>query len=393
MKRIVILVLDSVGVGELPDAHLYGDQGSNTLGNVAQAVGGLNMPHSQKLGLGNIISITGVPETDQPKAAWGKMAEVSKGKDTTTGHWEIAGLTLKAPFPTYPQGFPSEIIQEFEEQIGRQVIGNYPASGTVIIEELGQEHIKTGFPIVYTSADSVFQIACHEEVVLLEQLYKWCQIARDLLQGEHGVGRVIARPFVGEVGAFKRTANRQDYSLPPFAPTILDALTANSIPVYGVGKISDIFAGQGITQSFPTKDNQEGVDRTVELLSTSKKNCLIFTNLVDFDSQWGHRNDVRGYAQGLEEFDSRLPDILEKLDQGDLLFLLADHGCDPTTAGTDHSREYVPLLVVGEKVQAINLGTRGSYADVAKSVADYFGIDYETSGVSFLAEILPKERD
>ncbi|NMB02645.1 MAG: phosphopentomutase [Firmicutes bacterium] len=392
MKRIAVVVLDSVGVGELPDAHLYGDEGSNTLGNIARQVGGLKMPHAQKLGLGNIIPIEGVSETKEPQAAWGKMAEVSKGKDTTTGHWEIAGLALEAPFPTYPNGFPHELIQEFESRIGRQSLGNYPASGTAILEELGAEHMATGFPIVYTSADSVFQIACHEEIVPLEQLYQWCQIARDLLQGEHGVGRVIARPFVGEPGSFKRTANRHDYSLPPFAPTVLDALTESGIPVYAVGKISDIFAGKGISESFPTKSNQEGVDRTVELLATKQEDCLIFSNLVDFDMHWGHRNNVEGYARGLEEFDARLPEILQALKPGDLLFILADHGCDPTTPSTDHSREYVPLLVAGEQVQAVDLGTRASFADVAKSVADYFGVDYETVGTSFIGEILPKER-
>lgn len=389
MKRAVILVLDSVGVGELPDAHLYGDEGSNTLGNVSKAVGGLKMPHAQKLGLGNIIPIEGVAPTPEPQGAWGKMAEVSKGKDTTTGHWEIAGLTLDAPFPTYPKGFPSEVMEEFERRIGRKTLGNYPASGTEIIEELGDQHMQTGYPIVYTSADSVFQIACHEEIVPLEQLYAWCEIARKLLQGEHGVGRVIARPFVGQPGSFKRTANRHDYSLPPFAPTVLDALTEAEIPVYSVGKIADIFAGQGITASFPTKNNQEGVDRTVELLGSKDERCLIFTNLVDFDMLWGHRNNAEGYAQGLEEFDERLPELLAALREDDLLIIIGDHGCDPTTASTDHSREYVPLLVAGPKVKPVDLGTRGSFADVAKTVAHYFGVDYETIGVSFLDKVQP----
>ena len=392
MKRLVLLVLDSVGVGELPDAHLYGDEGSNTLGNVAEAVGGLNMPHAQKLGLGNIIPVKGVPPTDQPQAAWGKMAELSKGKDTTTRHWEIAGLILKAPFPTYPDGFPPELMAEFERRIGRKTLGNYPASGTVIIDELGEEHLKTGFPIVYTSADSVFQIAAHEEVVPLEQLYGWCRIARELLTGPHAVARVIARPFVGRPGAFQRTANRQDFSVAPFGPTILDALTNSGIPVYGVGKISDIFAGQGITEAVPSKSNQQGMDRLVELLAAKQEDCLIFVNLVDFDMLWGHRNNVEAYAQGLEEFDARLPEIKGALQEGDLLFILADHGCDPTTISTDHSREYVPLLVVGQGVEPVNLGVRSTFADVAKTAADYFGIPYETVGVSFLREILPKER-
>ncbi|HPT83585.1 MAG TPA: phosphopentomutase [Limnochordia bacterium] len=392
MKRLIILVLDSVGVGELPDAHLYGDEGSNTLGNVAKAVGGLNMPHAQKLGLGNIIPIEGVPPAAQPQAAWGKMAEVSKGKDTTTGHWEIAGLILDRPFPTYPNGFPAEVIAEFERRIGRKTLGNYPASGTVIIDELGPQHMETGFPIVYTSADSVFQIAAHEEIVPLELLYDWCRAARELLTGPHAVARVIARPFVGQPGSFKRTANRHDFSVAPFGPTVLDALTENAIPVYGVGKIYDIFAGRGITASVPTKSNQDGLDRVVELMSTKQEDCLIFANLVDFDMLWGHRNDAHSYARGLEEFDARLPEILEKLEPEDLLIILADHGCDPTTPSTDHSREYVPLLVVGAKVQPVNLGIRQTFADVAKTAAHFFKVPYNTVGVSFLGEILPEER-
>ena len=389
MKRIVIIVLDSVGVGALPDANLYGDEGSNTLAHVAQARGGLNMPNAGRLGLGNIIPIQGVPFVERPQGAWGKMAEVSKGKDTTTGHWEIAGLTLEAPFPTYPHGFPRDVISAFEEKIARQTLGNYPASGTAIIEELGEEHIKTGFPIVYTSADSVFQIAAHEEVVPLTQLYAWCVIARELLQGEHAVGRVIARPFVGEVGSLKRTPNRQDYSLPPFQPTVLDILTKGGIPVYGIGKISDIFAGQGITESFSAKGNQAALDRIVELMGRKNESCLIFANLVDFDMLWGHRNDPQGYAQGLEEFDRRLPDVLAALNPNDLLFIIADHGCDPTFPGTDHTREYVPLLVAGPLVQSIDLGIRHSFADVAKTVADFFSMEYATIGVSFLPEIMP----
>lgn len=388
MKRVTIIVLDSVGAGELPDAHLYGDEGSNTLGNVAKAVGGLNMPNCQRLGLGNIIPIEGVDPATEPKAAWGKMAEVSKGKDTTTGHWEIAGLTLNTPFPTYPKGFPEEIMGEFERRIGRKTLGNYPASGTAIIEELGEEHLKTGFPIVYTSADSVFQIAAHEEIVPLEQLYEWCQIAREILTGPHAVARVIARPFVGQPGAFKRTANRHDFSVAPFGPTVLDALTASGIPVYAVGKISDIFAGRGITESLTSKSNQEGMDRVVELLSIKQEDCLVFANLVDFDMLWGHRNDVESYARGLEEFDARLPEVLEKLGPEDILFILADHGCDPTTPSTDHSREYVPLLVVGEQVRPVPLGIRGTFSDVAKTIAHFFNVTYQTAGVSFLPEIL-----
>ena len=391
MKRIAIIVLDSVGVGELPDAHHYGDEGSNTLGNTAKAVGGLKMPYAQALGLGNIIPIEGVPATSVPQAAWGKMAELSVGKDTTTGHWELSGLTLDTPFPTYPNGFPVEVIDEFERRIGRKSIANYPASGTKIIEDHGAEHLTTGFPIVYTSADSVFQIAAHEEIVPLETLYEWCAIARDILQGEHAVGRVIARPFVGEVGAFKRTANRRDYSLAPFKPTVLDALVAADIPVYGVGKINDIFAGQGISASQHTKNNMEGVDGVLRLLHEKQEDCLIFANLVDFDMLWGHRNDPVNYAKGLEEFDTRLPELLGALQQEDLLIITADHGCDPTWRGTDHTREYVPLLVTGTPVKPRDLGVRKSFADVAKTVAEYFELDYTTVGTSFLGEILCEE--
>ena len=390
MKRIAIVVLDSVGVGALPDAHLYGDEGSNTLGHVAKALGGLKMPNAAKLGIGNIIPIEGVSPTQEPQGAWGKMAEVSKGKDTTTGHWELAGLTLKAPFPTYPNGFPPEIMEAFEAKIGRQTLGNYPASGTAIIEELGAEHLRTGFPIVYTSADSVFQIAAHEEIVPLDTLYAWCKLARDLLQGEHAVGRVIARPFLGEVGQFKRTANRKDYSLAPFQATVLDALQEKDIPVYGVGKISDIFAGRGLSESFPTKSNQAGVDRVVELLGSKQEDCLIFANLVDFDMVWGHRHDPEGYGRGLEAFDERLPELLAGLGSDDLLFIVADHGCDPTFPGTDHTREYVPLLVAGPNVDSVDLGVRHSFADVAKTVADFFSIEYETVGVSFLPSLRVK---
>ncbi|HHT69479.1 MAG TPA: phosphopentomutase [Firmicutes bacterium] len=387
MKRVVIVVLDSVGVGALPDAHLYGDEGSNTLAHVAKAMGGLHMPNAGKLGLGNIISIQGVPSEEEPTGAWGKMAEVSKGKDTTTGHWEIAGIKLEAPFPTYPDGFPPDVIEAFETMIGRKTLGNYPASGTAIIEELGEEHMKTGFPIVYTSADSVFQIAAHEDIVPLEQLYEWCEKARAMLEGEHAVGRVIARPFVGEVGSFQRTPHRHDYSLPPLQPTVLDALLERGIPVYGIGKISDIFAGQGITESFPTKSNAAGISQVVELLEVKQESCLIFANLVDFDMLWGHRNDAAGYAKGLEEFDARLPEILDGLNRDDLLLIIADHGCDPTVPGTDHTREYVPLLVAGHDVIAVDLGIRNSFADVAKTVADFFEVEFDTIGVSFLQDV------
>lgn len=387
MKRAVIVVLDSVGVGELPDAHLYGDQGSNTLGNVAKAVGGLNMPNAQRLGLGNIIPIEGVPPSKTPQAAWGKMAEMSVGKDTTTGHWELAGLTLKTAFPTYPRGFPQAIITKFEQRIGRKILGNYAASGTVIIEELGEEHLHTGFPIVYTSADSVFQIAAHEGVVPLNTLYEWCAIAREILTAEHAVGRVIARPFVGEIGAFVRTANRRDYSLAPVQPTVLDALLAAGIPVYGVGKIKDIFAGRGVSQSYPTDNNDQGVDHILRLSKEKQERCLIFANLVDFDMLWGHRNDPANYAKALEQFDVRLAELLAAQQEGDLLFIVADHGCDPTTPSTDHSREYVPLLVAGPAVRPVHLGVRKTFADVAATIADFFAVDYKTVGTSFIKDL------
>jgi phosphopentomutase len=383
MRRVIMIVLDSVGVGELPDAALYGDTGSNTLGNLARAVGGLNLPNLGRLGLGNIIPVEGVPPTSAPEAAWGKMAEQSAGKDTTTGHWEIAGLILDKPFPTYPNGFPPEVMEAFEAAIGRKALGNYPASGTEIIAELGEDHVKTGYPIVYTSADSVFQIAAHEEVVPLETLYEWCRIARNLLQGDHGVGRVIARPFLGEPGNFVRTANRKDFSLEPPAPTILDVLVDNGIPVYSVGKIMDIFAAKGITEGIPTKNNHATVDGTIHHMRTKNESCLIFANCVDFDMLWGHRNNAQGYAQGLEEFDQRLPEVLRELRPKDVLIILADHGCDPTTASTDHSREYVPILVTGDQVDPENLGIRETFADTAQTIADLFGVSFTSSGRSF----------
>ncbi len=387
MKRAIIVVLDSVGVGELPDAHLYGDQGSNTLGNVAKAVGGLHLPNAQRLGLGNIIPVEGVPPTKKPRAAWGKMAEMSAGKDTTTGHWELAGLILENAFPTYPRGFPKEIITKFEERIERAALGNYAASGTVIIEELGEEHLRTGFPIIYTSADSVFQIAAHEEIVPLDTLYEWCAIARGILVGEHAVGRVIARPFRGEHGAFVRTTNRRDFSLAPVRPTVLDALTAAGTPVYGVGKIEDIFAGRGISASFPSENNDQGLDQILRLSKEKQEECLIFANLVDFDMLWGHRNDPVNYARGLEHFDLRLAELLAAQQKEDLLFIVADHGCDPTTPSTDHSREYVPLLVAGPAVRPVPLGVRKTFADLAATLADFFAVDYRTVGTSFLKEL------
>lgn len=387
MKRFVLIVLDSVGVGALPDAHEYGDEGSNTLANTANKVGGLDMPNLQAWGLGNIIPINGVAPSDSPVAAWGKMGEQSAGKDTTTGHWEIAGIHLEKPFPTYPNGFPIEVIEAFEQSIGRKTLGNYPASGTEIIQQLGEEHLSTGFPIVYTSADSVFQIAAHEEIVPIEQLYHWCEIARNQLQGEHGVGRVIARPFVGAPGDFQRTPRRKDYSLKPVTPTVLDGLTQSGIPVYGVGKIQDIFAGQGVSDNIKSQDNMDTVDKTLLWLADKKQDCLIFANLVDFDMSWGHRNDYQSYGKGLEEFDRRIPELISALEADDILCIVADHGCDPTTMSTDHSREYVPLLVYGDNVKPVDLGVRTTFADVAQTIADYFDLPQEWQGESFLGNI------
>lgn len=388
IKRITIIVMDSVGIGELPDAADYGDKGSNTLANCARAVGGLKVPNLGRFGLGNIHEIMGVPPVKNPLGAYGKMAEKSPGKDTTTGHWEIAGLILSSPFPVYPNGFPNELIQAFQRAIGRKVLGNKPASGTRIIEELGQEHIESGCPIVYTSADSVFQIAAHEEVIPLEELYSMCKKARELLIGEHAVGRVIARPFIGKAGNFQRTTNRKDFSVKPPAPTVLDLLTSNGYEVTAIGKIGEIFACQGITRSIPAKGNMNGVEHTLSAMRENNSRGVIFTNLVDFDSLYGHRNNPRGYADALEEFDARIPDIMQAVRSDELLILTADHGCDPTTEGTDHSREYVPLLVYGNHVKAgRNLGIRDTFADIAATVADIFDLPLST-GKSFVGEIL-----
>jgi phosphopentomutase len=386
--KVVLIVLDSAGIGALPDAEQYGDAGSNTLGNCSRAVGGLKMPHMGKLGLGLLTGIAGVPPVDEPAACYGKMAERSPGKDTTTGHWEIAGIILDRPFPVYPDGFPPEIIEPFKDRIGRDILGNKAASGTAIIEELGELHMRTGKPIVYTSADSVFQIATHEEVIPLDELYRMCGVARELLTGRHAVGRVIARPFVGSPGSFQRTANRHDYSLKPPAPSVLNLLKDNGLEVVAVGKINDIFAGEGITRSVHTTGNIDGVNKTLELMREDF-NGLIFTNLVDFDQKFGHRNDPRGYAGALEEFDSRVPDLIEALHPADVLLITADHGCDPTTTSTDHSREFVPLLVFGHQLKkGVNLGTRSSFSDVAATVARIFGLSFGV-GVPFDREITP----
>lgn len=386
-RRVMLIVLDGVGIGALPDAHLYGDEGSNTLGNIARQVR-LKLPHLTRLGLGNIAPLEGIDPQEQPLAAYGKMGERSPGKDTTTGHWEMAGIILDKPFPLYPEGFPPEIIEEFEKRIGRKVLGNKPASGTVIIEELGAEHMATGKPIVYTSADSVFQIAAHEEVIPLEELYRMCEVARELLQGDHAVGRVIARPFVGTPGNFQRTANRHDYSLAPPSPNMLELVQQKGLEVIGVGKIGDIYAGKGITRSIPTKSNMDGVDQTVRTWREMKAG-LLFTNLVDYDMKYGHRNNVEGFAGALEEFDARLPELMEILEEDDLLIITADHGVDPTTPSTDHSREYVPLLIYGKNIKpGVNLGVRSTFADVGATIAEYLGADAPPNGESMLGLIM-----
>lgn len=385
INRLVLIVLDSLGIGELPDAKLYGDKGSNTLVNLAKAVGGLSLPNLTKLGLGNIAPIKGIAPQVEPEAAWGKMAERSVGKDTTTGHWEIAGLIREEPFPLYPEGFPEEVVRPFTRAIGRNIMGNKPASGTEIIKELGPEHLKTGFPIVYTSADSVFQIAAHIDVVPIEELYKLCKTARKILAGRHGVGRVIARPFEGKEGEFRRINGlRKDYSLSPPRPTILNALSENGLTVIGIGKISDIFAGSGISRSFHTNNNQEGIDRIIEVIKEFHQQGVIFANLIDFDMVYGHRNDPDGYAWALEEFDKRLGEIIEVLARDDVLILTADHGCDPTTESTDHSREYVPLLIYGKRVKGgYELGTRKTFADIAATISNVFSLRFVTEGQGF----------
>lgn len=382
-NRAIIIVLDSAGVGEMPDAKGYGDEGSNTIGNIAKAVGGLALPNMGKLGLGNIIDIEGVPRERNPAGAFGKAAEKSLGKDTTTGHWEIAGIISEKPFPTYPKGFPGDLIYRFEQRIGTGILGNMTASGTEIIEELGEIHMRTGYPIVYTSADSVFQIAAHEEVIPIERLYEICRIAREILKGDHAVARVIARPFIGKPGGFSRTYNRADFSLKPPKPTLLDAVISSGKEVFAVGKIWDIFAGQGITKTYHTEGNMDGADKTLKAMDELTQG-LIFTNLVDFDMLYGHRNDPQGYAKALKEFDARLPDIMSKMRDADVLLITADHGCDPTTVSTDHSREYVPILLRGNSIKCgADVGIRPSFADIGQTIADMLECGELLHGKSF----------
>ena len=384
-RRVIWIVLDSVGIGAMPDAADYGDAGSDTLGNIAR-IRPLQLPNLCRLGLANIKPFPGLDPVPSPAGAFGRCALASPGKDTTTGHWEMAGIHLEKPFPLYPHGFPREIMDEFERRIGRRALGNKPASGTEIIKELGAEHMRTGSPIVYTSADSVFQIAAHEEVIPLPELYQICETAREILRGPHEVGRVIARPFIGAPGSFMRTPNRKDYAVPPPQGMLLDCLARHNVEVYSVGKIFDVFLGRGIRDHVKTKNNDDGMAKTIAAMTTVPTG-LIFVNLVDFDQQYGHRNDVEGYAAALEQFDAWLPDFLGKLHHADLVIITADHGCDPTTPSTDHSREYVPLVVCGANAHSgVPLGLRRSLSDIGQTVAENFGVSIG-NGTSFLAAV------
>jgi phosphopentomutase len=383
--RVIWIVLDSVGIGEMPDAELYGDRGSDTLGNIARRRP-LHLPNLCRLGLANIKPLTGLAPDPAPIGSFGRCALASPGKDTTTGHWEMAGIHLEKPFPLYPHGFPREIMDEFERRIGRSTLGNKAASGTAIIDELGTEHMDTGSPIVYTSADSVFQVAAHEEVIPLFELYKICETAREILRGPHEVGRVIARPFTGSPGAFKRTPNRHDYAVPPPKGMLLDRLDNSGVEVFSIGKIFDVFLGRGIRSFEKTKSNADGMAKTLASLDTQDRG-LIFVNLVDFDQEYGHRNDVEGYARALEEVDAWVPGLEETMRDGDLVIFNADHGCDPTTASTDHSREYVPLLVYGRRARpGVDLGLRATLSDIGQTVARNFGTEI-SHGESFLSRI------
>ena len=387
MNRVFIIVLDSFGVGAMPDSEAFGDRNVNTLASCAKS-SKLHIPNLLNAGLGNIAGVTCVEKAAAPTGAYGKMAEASNGKDTTIGHWELAGIVSDGPLPTYPQGFPEEVLAPFCRETGRNVLANAPWSGTAVIEEYGKQHMQTGALIVYTSADSVFQIAAHEDIVPPAQLYEYCRIARRILQGKHGVGRVIARPFIGTPGNFTRTANRHDFSLEPPKETLLDAVKAANLASIGVGKIHDIFAGVGLTEYVYNKSNADGMAHTLRYAEKDFSG-LCFVNLVDFDSHYGHRRDVDGYAAALSEFDAWLPGFLEKLGPEDVVFITADHGCDPGyEATTDHTREFVPVLALGKKVRPADLGTRKTFADLAATAADLLGVDLNTPGQSFAKEIL-----
>jgi phosphopentomutase len=389
-KRITVIVLDGVGIGEAPDADKYGDVGSNSIANVAKVLGGINLPNMEKFGLGNIFPIDGVNPTKTPKGGWGKLTPKSDGKDTVTGHWELMGIRLVSPFPTYPNGFPDEVLNEFKLQTGRGVLANIAASGTDIIVKHGVEHMESGDVIVYTSADSVFQIAAHEGIIPIEEQYKICKIARNILVGKHGVGRVIARPFVGENPEnFTRTKNRKDFARIPETPTMMDKLVSAGLDVYSVGKIDDIFGHRGITKSNHTLNNLESIDAMKGFLK-EEFSGLLFVNLIEFDMNFGHRNDPKGYAGALVEFDNALPDIQALLSENDIVMICADHGVDPTTESTDHSREYVPILVFGPEVNPGEIGTRGSFSDVAATIAAHFSLEKPLHGESFLQSIIKR---
>lgn len=388
-KRVFLVVMDSVGIGEAPDADKYNDKGADTIGHIAEHMNGLKMPNMGRLGLSNIREIKGIAKADQPLAYYTKMQEASVGKDTMTGHWEIMGLHIDKPFRVFPDGFPDELIQELEEKTGRKIIGNKPASGTEILDELGKEHMETGALIVYTSADSVLQIAAHEEIVPIDELYKICEIAREMtLDEKYMIGRVIARPFLGELGKFTRTANRHDYALKPFGRTVMNEMKDAGLDVIAIGKISDIYDGEGVTQSLRTKSNMDGMDKMADTVQMDFTG-LSFVNLVDFDALFGHRRDPKGYGEALEEFDVRLPEVLDQLNEDDLLIITADHGNDPVHHGTDHTREYVPLIVYSPRMEGgKEIPLRSTFADIGATIADNFNIEMPKYGKSFLAELL-----
>jgi phosphopentomutase len=387
LKRAIVVVLDGVGVGANPDAHAYGDDGASSLEHCAQAIGGLELPNLGQIGLGNITPILGTPPNEHARGSYGRMAEAAAGKDSTTGHWEMMGVVLHRPLPTYPRGFPDELVEQFEHAIGRKVLGNKPASGTEIIKELGEEHLRTARPILYTSADSVFQLAAHQEVIPLAELYRMCEIARAMLTGENAVGRVIARPFIGTPGNFARTEHRRDFSLAPLETTLLDVLKDSGKEVIGIGKIEDLFAGRGLTQCDHTETNRDGMAATLRWLERDFTG-LLFVNLVEFDMLWGHRRDSQGYAQALRDVDAWFEQVQQVMQQGDAIFFTADHGVDPTYRGTDHTREHVPLLAYGEPVRAgVNLGVRSTFADLGQALAQAFHVEPLAAGTSFAYDI------
>lgn len=385
-KRVFLIVLDSFGIGEMPDANKYGDEGSNTLAAIVKSEK-YDTPNLEKLGLFNIEGVNCKENVENPQASFARLAESSNGKDTTTGHWEMAGIISENPFPTFPNGFPEDFLEEYSKRVGRKILCNKPYSGTEVIKDYGRKHLETGSLIVYTSADSVFQVAGHEDVISLEELYRCCEIAREMLQGDLGVGRVIARPFVGKEGSFERTRNRHDYALYPTGPIVMDDLVKNGFDSIGVGKIYDIFAGKSVEESYKMEDNIDGMNITLDLCDKDF-NGLCFVNLVDFDMIYGHRNDVDGYANAASEFDKQLGQMMDKLREDDIVIITADHGCDPSTESTDHSREYVPMIIFGDKIKAgVNLKTRNTFADIGKTIADIFGIESPIPGTSFYKEV------